>query len=66
MDFIPYSQFTIENIKSDFGITLVETIGFFSQIPDRSYTHFRAETLEKNNLLVLAIYLDSALRVRLR
>ncbi len=34
-----YSQFTLEQIKSDFGITLSEKVGFFAQVPERKYSH---------------------------
>ncbi|NET03108.1 MAG: hypothetical protein F6K61_21710 [Sphaerospermopsis sp. SIO1G1] len=50
-----YSQFTLEQIKSEFGITLSEQIGFFSAIPERKYSQFLAETLEYNVPLALSI-----------
>jgi hypothetical protein len=52
---VPYSQFTIEQIKSEFAIIFSEQIGFFSQIPEREYSLFLAETLEYNIPLALAI-----------
>jgi hypothetical protein len=50
-----YSQFTIAQIKSEFGIKLLETIGFYSQIPEHSYSNFLSETLEYNVPLAIAI-----------
>lgn len=50
-----YSQFTLEQIKSEFGITLSEQIGFFSTIPERKYSQLLAETLEYNVPLALSI-----------
>ncbi|WP_353933039.1 hypothetical protein WJM97_10855 [Okeanomitos corallinicola TIOX110] len=50
-----YSQFTLEQIKSEFGITLSEQIGFFSAIPERKYSQLLSETLEYNVPLALSI-----------
>lgn len=50
-----YSQFTIAQIKSEFGIRLLETIGFYAQISEHSYSNFLSETLEYNVPLALAI-----------
>ncbi|TAE58708.1 MAG: hypothetical protein EAZ76_18035 [Nostocales cyanobacterium] len=50
-----YSQFTLEQIKSEFGITLSEKVGFFSKIPEREYSQLLAETLEYNIPLALSI-----------
>jgi len=52
---MPYSQFTITKIESDFGITLREQAGFFAELAERSYSIFLAETLEYNIPLALAI-----------
>jgi hypothetical protein len=52
---MPYSQFTLEKIKSEFGITLSEKIGFFAQIPERKYSQLLTETLEYNIPLALSI-----------
>ena len=50
-----YSQFKLEQIKSEFGITLCEQFGLFAEIPDASYSQFLSETLEYNIPLALAI-----------
>lgn len=50
-----YSQFTIEQIKSDFGITLSEQVGLFAELPEATYSHFLSETLDYNIPLALAI-----------
>ncbi|OCQ92454.1 hypothetical protein BCD67_07295 [Oscillatoriales cyanobacterium USR001] len=50
-----YSQFTIEQIKSSFGIRLSEKVGIFANIPEVSYSKFLSETLDYNIPLALAI-----------
>lgn len=50
-----YSQFTIEQIKSSFGIRLSEKVGIFANIPEASYSNFLSETLDYNIPLALAI-----------
>ncbi|XZN95277.1 MAG: hypothetical protein ACM65K_20770 [Microcoleus sp.] len=52
---MPYSQFTIEQIKSSFGIRLSEQVGIFGNIPEASYSNFLSETLDYNIPLALAI-----------
>lgn len=52
---MPYSQFTIEQIKSSFGIRLSEKVGVFANIPEASYSNFLSETLDYNIPLALAI-----------
>ncbi|NJK67811.1 MAG: hypothetical protein HC941_15900 [Microcoleus sp. SU_5_3] len=52
---MPYSQFTIEQIKSSFGIRLSEQVGIFANIPEASYSNFLSETLDYNIPLALAI-----------
>ncbi|HBK22990.1 MAG TPA: hypothetical protein DDZ60_10945 [Planktothrix sp. UBA10369] len=52
---MPYSQFTIEQIKSSFGIRLSEKVGIFGNIPEASYSNFLSETLDYNIPLALAI-----------
>jgi hypothetical protein len=50
-----YSQFTIEGIKSEFGINLSEKVGFFAHISERKYSELLRETLEYNIPLALSI-----------
>ena len=53
---MPYSQFRLEQIKSEFGVTLWEQFGLFAEIPPRLPTaQFLSETLEYNIPLALAI-----------
>ena len=52
---MPYSQFTIEQVKSSFGIRLSEKVGIFANIPEASYSNFLSETLDYNIPLALAI-----------
>jgi hypothetical protein len=52
---MPYSQFTIETIKSNFEIILSEKINFFAAIPEHPYSKFLSEMLEYNVPLAVAI-----------
>ena len=52
---MPYSQFRLEQIKSEFGVTLLEKFGLFAEIPEAIYSPFLSETLEYNIPLALAI-----------
>ncbi|MDY6783894.1 MAG: hypothetical protein SW833_15345 [Cyanobacteriota bacterium] len=52
---MPYSQFTIERIKSEFDIVFAEKVGFFATIPEAEYSQFLSETLDYNIPLALAI-----------
>ena len=52
---MPYSQFRLDQIKSEFGITLSEQFGLFAEIPEATYSQFLSETLEYNIPLALAI-----------
>ncbi len=55
-----YSQFTIEKVKSDLGVTIAETFGTFSQIPAVQPSVFLSELLEKFVPLALAIDTEKA------
>jgi hypothetical protein len=50
-----YGQFSLEQIKSEFGITLAEKAGFFTEIPEKQYSQWLRETLEYNIPLALSI-----------
>ncbi len=50
-----YSQFTLEQLKSEFGIIFQEKVGYYAQIPERQYSNLLSETLEYNIALALAI-----------
>ncbi|MDY7013514.1 MAG: hypothetical protein SVX43_07880 [Cyanobacteriota bacterium] len=52
---MPYSQFTIEQVKAEFDIVFSESIGLFSNIPEAEYSQFLSETLAYNIPLALAI-----------
>lgn len=52
---MPYSQFKIEQIKSEFGITLCEQFGIYAGTPEARFSQFLSETLEYNIPLALAI-----------
>ncbi|MEB3282041.1 MAG: hypothetical protein VKK42_24290 [Lyngbya sp.] len=57
---MPYSQFTIEQIKDNFEISLVETVASFANIPEVEYSQFLQETLDYNIPLALAIASEKA------
>lgn len=50
-----YSQFTISQIKADFGIVLREQSGYFSHYPRHPASDFLRQTLDYNIPLALAI-----------
>ncbi|MBC6474693.1 MAG: hypothetical protein GDA48_19375 [Hormoscilla sp. GM102CHS1] len=50
-----YSQFSIEEIKTTFGITIFEKFGIFADIPEIEYSDFLAQSLQKYIPLALAI-----------
>ena len=50
-----YSQFTISQIKADFGIVLNEQPGYFSHYPHHPASNFLRQTLDYNIPLALAI-----------
>jgi hypothetical protein len=55
-----YSQFTIELIKTNFGITISEIFGIFSNIPEVEYSDFLAQTLQEYVPLALSIDTEKA------
>lgn len=57
---MPYSQFTIETIKTSFGITVSESFGIFADIPELDYSDFLAQTLREYIPLALAIATEKA------
>lgn len=50
-----YSQFTISQIKAEFGIVLNERSGYFSSYPQHPASDFLRQTLDYNIPLALAI-----------
>lgn len=44
---MPYNQFSIEQIKLNFGIEIREKFGLFANISEVGYSHFLVEVLEK-------------------
>lgn len=57
---MPYSQFTINQIKRDFGIRISEKVGIFADIPEIEYSKLLGEILEYNVPLALAIASEKA------
>jgi hypothetical protein len=55
-----YSQFSIELIKTNFGITISELFGTFSDIPEVGYSDFLAQTLREYVPLALSIDTEKA------
>ena len=55
-----YSQFSIELIKTSFGITISELFGTFSDTPEVEYSDFLAQTLREYVPLALSIDTEKA------
>jgi len=55
-----YSQFSIETIKTTFGITVFESFGIFADIPELDYSDFLAQSLREYVPLALAISTEKA------
>ena len=55
-----YSQFSIETIKTTFGITVFESFGIFADIPELDYSDFLAQSLREYVPLALAIATEKA------
>lgn len=50
-----YSQFNIETIRVNFGVTIIEKVGTFAETPEITYSDFLTETLRFNTPIALAI-----------
>ncbi len=57
---MPYSQFSVEQIKTNFGITLTRTVGLFAEFPEIEPSNFLQETLQFNLPLALEINSEKA------
>ncbi|MCC3464746.1 MAG: hypothetical protein JGK03_05025 [Microcoleus sp. PH2017_25_DOB_D_A] len=57
---MPYSQFSLEQIKTNFGITFTRRVGLFADIPEIEPSIFLQETLQFNLPLALEINSDKA------
>jgi hypothetical protein len=57
---MPYSQFSVEQIKTNFGITLTRTVDLFADIPEIEPSGFLQETLQFNLPLALEINSEKA------
>jgi hypothetical protein len=57
---MPYSQFSVEQIKTTFGITLTRTVDLFANIPEIEPSSFLKETLQFNLPLALEINSEKA------
>ncbi|AKG20659.1 hypothetical protein [Calothrix sp. 336/3] len=55
-----YSQFTLEQIKKDFGISILERFGIFIDIPEVDCSDFLKQTLQDYLPLALAIDTEKA------
>jgi len=55
-----YSQFSIETIKTTFGITISESFGIFADIPELDYSELLAQSLREYVPLALAIATEKA------
>ena len=57
---MPYSQFTIEEIKTKFDITISERFGIFADIQEIEYSDFLKQSLQEYLPLALAINTEKA------
>ncbi|WP_293128014.1 hypothetical protein [Microcoleus sp. bin38.metabat.b11b12b14.051] len=57
---MPYCQFSVEQIKTNFGISFTRTVGLFSGIPEIEPSNFLQETLRFNLPLALEINSEKA------
>ena len=57
---MPYTQFSVEQIKTNFGISLTRIVGLFADIPEIEPSNFLQETLQFNLPLALEINSDKA------
>ena len=57
---MPYSQFTLEKVQQEFGITIQERVGLFADVAEVKYSEFLGETLKYNIPLALAIATEKA------
>ena len=57
---MPYSQFSVEQIKTNFGINLTRTVDLFADIPEIEPSTFLQETLQFNLPLALEINSEKA------
>jgi hypothetical protein len=57
---MPYSQFSVEQIKTNFGITFTRRVGLFADIPEIEPSLFLQETLQFNLPLALEINSEKA------
>ena len=57
---MPYTQFSVEQIKTNFGISFTRTVGLFSGISEIEPSNFLQETLRFNLPLALEINSEKA------
>ena len=60
MYIMPYSKFTLEEVLTNFNLTLVENLGKFNNLPEVAPSKLLEETLEDNIPLAVAIGTEKA------
>jgi hypothetical protein len=55
-----YSDFTIKQVQLEFGLNIIEQLGFFSKIQSLPLSDYFMETLEENVPLAIAINTEKA------
>jgi hypothetical protein len=57
---MPYSQFTIEQIKTNFGISISEQFGTFAEVAEINYSDFLAQSIKeaRSELIVMPILVE--------
>jgi len=51
---MPYSQFTIEQIKTNFGISISEQFRTFAEVAEINYSDFLAQSLNLHSCAIAA------------
>ncbi|MFB2893591.1 hypothetical protein ACE1CI_11825 [Aerosakkonemataceae cyanobacterium BLCC-F50] len=57
---MPYSQFTLETVEQAFGLSIIEKLDLFSNIPEAPISDFLKQSLEYNTPLALEIATEKA------
>ncbi|MFB2881967.1 Uma2 family endonuclease [Floridanema aerugineum] len=55
-----YSQFTLETVEQAFGLSIIEKLDLFTNVPEASISDFLKQSLEYNTPLALEIATEKA------
>lgn len=57
---MPYSQFTLETVEQAFGLSIIEKLDLFTNVPEAAISDFLKQSLEYNTPLALEIATEKA------